>query len=368
MNDKHSGFRILIILPNLDHGGTETAVMHYFRASGLAFDFVVHGEAGYFEPEAVSLGAKIFRVPTRSRGFFKNIAAMRKIYKQHPEYETVIVCTEHAFSFIELLTARLCGVKTRAAWSHFADYQGRSKIKRRLHFLARPPVRVFGNLFLACSKDAGVWLFGRSVSRKKNFHIIKNAFDLDKFAYNAEKRGAIRAQLGLNGEFTVGVVGRLVPVKNHAFALEIFARIYEAATLVIIGVGEMKDEITAKATQLGIMDKIIFIGTVDNIHDYYQGLDAMLFPSLHEGFGIVALEAQAAGLPVLLSEGVPKEAAVCSLARHMNLSDGAQAWADAVLQMKDIKREKTDLTASGYHINDAAEEFRSVFKGVQNVG
>ncbi|MCL2500596.1 MAG: glycosyltransferase [Defluviitaleaceae bacterium] len=353
--------RILIVLPNLDHGGTEVTVMNYFRASGLPFDFAVHGEAGYFEPEAIAMGARIHRVPTRSQGLFKNIAAMRALYKKHPEYKTVIVCTEHSFAFIELWVAWRCGVKIRAAWSHFSDYQGASRLKRYAHFVTRPLMRAFGNRFLACSESAGKWLFGKTILRKKNFHIVKNAIDLDKYNFNPETRRQMRDRLGLGDHFTVGIVGRLAPVKNHAFALEVFARIAEkdaSARFLVIGVGILQHEIAARATHLGISDKTTFIGTADNIHDYYQAMDAFIAPSLHEGFCMVALEAQAAGLPVLLSEGVPREAAVCDLAQHMNLSEGAQAWADAILKIKGNERKVMDLYATGFHITDAAKDLK----------
>jgi glycosyltransferase involved in cell wall biosynthesis len=357
--------RILIILPNLDHGGTEVTLMHYFRASGLPFDFAVHGKGGYFEPEAKALGARIFRVPTRKQGLFKNIAAMRTLYKRHPEYTTVIVCTEHSFAFVELYVAWLCGVRVRAAWSHFSDYQGPSRLKRNAHFITRPLMRLFGNRFLACSEAAGKWLFGKGILRKKGFHIVRNAIDLDKFTFNPKIRERMRNKLGLGDRFAVGIAGRLAAVKNHTFALETFARIKEkdpTATLLVIGIGDLKESIASEALCLGISDETIFIGTVDNIHDYYQALDVLIVPSLHEGFCIVALEAQASGLPVLLSEGVPREAAVCGSAQHKNLSDGAPAWADVVIETKNRERKATDLSATGFHIAEAAKYFREILR------
>jgi glycosyltransferase involved in cell wall biosynthesis len=355
--------RILIILPNLDQGGTERVVMNYFRASGLCFDFVVHGETGYFEPEARELGARIFRIPTRSKAFAKSINAMRGIYKQHPEYKTVIVCTEHSFAFIELMTAWWCGVKTRGAWSHFSDYQGKSKLKRCLHFITRPLLRLFGNLYLACTKEAGVWLFGNAGVQGKNFYIVKNAIPLDKFVYNPDIRKIMRDRLGLEGKFALGIVGRLAQVKNHAFALEAFAWVCEkdaAAVLLIIGDGELKAELEAQAARLKITENIIFTGAVENAADYFQALDVLLLPSLHEGFPVVAVEAQAAGLPVLLSDTLSRELALTPLAQYISLTDGAEAWSTVILAQKNRPREATDLTATGFHIGHAAQRLRKI--------
>ncbi|MCL2197821.1 MAG: glycosyltransferase [Defluviitaleaceae bacterium] len=371
--------RILIILPNLDLGGTETVVMNYFRhinREEMVFDFVVHGTDGYYEAEARSLGARIFRVPTRGEGFFKNIFAMRKIYKSHPEYDTVIICTEHALAAIEMKVAWWCGVKTRAAWSHFSDYQGASRVKRWVHFFARPFLRMFTNLYLACTADAGRWLFGfapkwpdsqlnRCVGlHKKSFHIINNAIDLDKFRYSPEVRENIRTIHDLGERFTIGMVARLTTVKNHAFALEVISKL-ENATLLIVGDGELKNQLTIKCRRLKISDRVIFTGAVNNPADYYQAFDLLLIPSFHEGLTLVAIEAQAAGLPVLLSDTIAKETKISDNAHFLSLKKGADFWAETAASLQKTERKSPDLKSSGFHIKHEAERFQNIIGGSQ---
>jgi glycosyltransferase involved in cell wall biosynthesis len=351
--------RVLFVLPNLDLGGTEIIVMNYFRNIGknVVFDFVVHGESGYFEDEARALGAEIFRVPTRRQGFFKNIYAMKKIYAN---YDFIIVCTEHAFAFIELAVAWASGVKTRAVWSHFADYQGNSRIKRRAHFFARPFLRLFANLFFACTQDAARWLFGRlSKNTRKNFFIINNAIDLQKFCFCPDAREKIRKQHLLGDKPTIGIVGRLTAVKNHAFALEIISQI--PSVLLIIGDGELRAELEDMSNE-----RVIFTGAVENIHEYYSALDFLIVPSFHEGFSLVAIEAQAAGLPVLLSDKIPHEAKITALARTKNLKDGAQAWAQEIISVKNHKRTAVDLTDSGFDIKTESKKFQEILSGDKN--
>jgi glycosyltransferase EpsF len=346
--------RILIVLPNLDLGGMETVVMNYFRNTDrkqLVFDFAVHGEKGFFEDEAIALGAKIHRAPTRSDSFFKNISAMRKIYR---EYDFAIVCTEHAFAFIELAAACLSGVKTRAAWSHFSDYQGRSRIKRQLHFFARPFLRLFTNLHFACTKDAGRWLFGNKFVKnlhKKNFHIINNAVDLNKFRFDPAVREKLRGELGIGNKLAIGIIGRLVPVKNHVFALSVFEEILKTrdAVLLIIGDGELRAELEAKSN-----GHVIFTGAVGNINEYYQALDLLLVPSFHEGFPMIAIEAQAAGLSAVLSDTITRTVAVSDSASFLSLEAGAKAWANEILNLKH-ERKTVDLSDSGYCIKKEAE-------------
>jgi len=442
--------RVLIILPNLDRGGTEAVVMEYFRhIDGMVFDFVVHGEAGFYEAEARSLGARIFRVPTRKQGFFKNIAAMRKIYKNYPDesartenapnhcdfsacgearecirgdvqnqsvadrlpidcekiakieekYETVIICTEHAFAFIELFVAWISGVETRAAWSHFSDYQGASRLKRRAHFFARPFMRLFANKFLACTKDAGIWLFGKFFAKnlhKPQFHIINNAIDLRRAARPARGgslghapaaehspeaetksetrdtsdsscRDVIRAAHGIPpDELVIVIAGRLTAVKNHEFALAVFAEILNnAARLFIIGGGELRGELEARVCELGLSERVIFTGAVDNIYEYYQASDVLILPSFHEGLPVVAVEAQASGLPVLLSDAITRDVKISDLAHYKALSDGAPAWAEKIVELTAElafeKRIVPDLSDSGFDITREAVKFREIF-------
>ncbi|MCL1877622.1 MAG: glycosyltransferase [Defluviitaleaceae bacterium] len=371
--------RILIILPNLDLGGMETVVMNYFRhldRSEVVFDFVVHGEAGFFEDEATSLGARIFRAPTRKQGFFKNISAMRAIYRSE-KYETVIVCTEHSFAFIELLVAWMSGVKTRAGWSHFTEYQGASRLKRRAHFIARPLMRLFANQFFACTIDAGAWLFGKKFVNnlhKPAFHIINNAIDLKKFAICPEMQKKIRKKIrdlyGLKDDtFAIGIVGRLMPVKNHAFSLAVFKEIHRIfhgmeadknARLFIIGDGELRQEIESQARRHAIAEHVIFTGAVSNIHEYYQALDALLIPSFHEGLTVVSVEAQASGLPVIISDTLTRDMKLSDQAHYIPLDAGATEWAKKVLTLTNHKRTAPNLSTSGFCIEHEAKKLQKI--------
>jgi glycosyltransferase involved in cell wall biosynthesis len=364
---RHEVKRILFILPALDLGGMEIVVMNYFREinrAEMVFDFVVHKSGGYFEEEAQSLGARIFRVPTRGESFFGSMAAMRKLYREHPEYDTVVVCTEHAFAFLEMYAAWRGGVKNRGAWSHFSDYQGRSRLKRRLNFFARPFLRLFANLFLACTPAAGRWLFGR-----KRCMIVNNAVDLDRFAFDDSARGRIREQHGIGQAFAMGMMARLVPVKNHQFAFDVFAKGLQRgmnAVFLVIGDGELRGELEAYAKELGIAERVIFTGAVKNPHGYYSALDLLLGPSFHEGLTLVAVEAQAAGLPILVSDTVTRETKISDLVLFKSLQDGANDWAAAAEKLATHKREAVNLADSGFHIKTEAHKLQQILGGTHD--
>ncbi|MCL2187395.1 MAG: glycosyltransferase [Defluviitaleaceae bacterium] len=359
--------RILIILPNLDLGGTELVVMNYLRAGGLIFDFVVHDEAGYYEAEARALGARIFRVPTRSQGFWYNIGAMRALYKKYPEYNTVVVCSEHSFAFIELAVAWLSGVKTRAAWSHFSNYQGASRVKKLAHFIARPLLCLFANIFLACTQNAGEWLFGGTFSPLlKNHHIIKNAIDFTNFAFDPAVRERSRQLHGIPNEaFVLGVVGRLTPVKNHAFVLEVLKQLQNGSApvnvyLLLVGDGELRAQLESEAKHLQASGRVIFAGQAESA-SYYSAFDAFLLPSLHEGLPLAALEAQAAGLPALISTTVTKEVKISESVDFLPIDGGVQPWVQKITALQAVKHNRiVDLSQSEYNIKNAAAKLRSI--------
>jgi len=350
--------RILFILPNLDLGGVETVVMNYFRhinRKKVVFDFVVHGEKGYFEDEAIALGAKIFRAPTRKQSFLGNILTMRKIYKAHKEYDFIIVCAEHSFAFIEMSIAWLSGIKNRGAWSFFSSYQGKSNFKKYLNYAARPFMSLFSNIKIACTKEAGLWLFG-----KKDCPVLNNAINMEKFKFSLEKREEIREKHGLLGEFVVGIAGRLTNVKNHNFALQVFNEIHRKkknSAFLIVGNGELMEDLKYQAKKLSIHNNVIFTGSVPEISDYYHAMDALIIPSFHEGLPVVAVEAQASGLKIIISDTLPKEAILSPHACFKSLKSGAASWAEELLEVRSSRCEDLDLSKSGFDIIHEAKRF-----------
>ena len=156
------------------------------------------------------------------------------------------------------------------------------------------------------------------------------------------------------------------PVKNHPFLLEVFSEILErdpGAWLLLVGDGEEKDRIREYAERMKLSDRVIFTGTTDRVRDYLQMMDVFVFPSGNEGFGVASIEAQAAGLPVVASEGVPKETKVTDDVVFLPLTDGAAAWAETVLSFRG--RTRTDgadrVRTGGYDIRSSAEEIRKLY-------
>ena len=171
------------------------------------------------------------------------------------------------------------------------------------------PSRVIGDFFFACSSIAGKKAFGRRFL-KKGF-IINNAFEQEKFSFNADKRKEIRTSLGIDEKTVIGHVGNMTPPKNHMFLLDVFCEYLKYnsdSVLLLVGTGYLKKEIIKKSNELGFGDRVIMIGLVDNVQDYLSAMDFFVFPSRFEGLGIAFVEAQINGLKCIVSKNVPQEA------------------------------------------------------------
>ena len=209
---------------------------------------------------------------------------------------------------------------------------------------------------VACSKLAGDWLY------KKDYVVLPNAIDIDKFTFNEQARQAIRSKYAINDdEFVLGHVGLFNEQKNHKFLIEVFEeylKINPKSRLLFVGTGEKVEEIKTQAKSLGVYDKVVFAGAQQDMPAYYSALDIFVFPSLWEGLGIVNIEAQANGLAVLNSTSVPNEVKFSDRVIFKKLNDGAASWAEQIEQLRvmfvgryaPIKQ----LKQCGYDVRDQA--------------
>jgi glycosyltransferase EpsF len=311
-------------------GGVEAVVMNYYRhvdRSKVQFDFLVDSDSTLVPRDEIeSLGGRVFVVPPYQRQF----SYQRKLEALFQEQRCLIVHSHvNTLSVFPLRAAKRAGVPVRIAHSHSTanpDERAKTAMKDILRTQAnRYPTERF-----ACGKYAGEWLFGKG----SDFTVIPNAIDLRKFVFSTEKRNALRAELGINGDsFVVLHMGRFVEQKNHRFLVEIFAELLKerpGAVLLLAGEGPLRSEIELKVESLGIADSVRFLGQRPDADALYSAADVFCLPSLYEGLPVVAVEAQASGLPMLMSDKVTHEALISSRAWMLPLTSGAAEWAGAV--------------------------------------
>lgn len=218
------------------------------------------------------------------------------------------------------------------------------------------------DIFCACSKQAALWKFEPEIAEKAI--IIKNGIDIAKYEYDSSRRELWRSKLGYSNEIVIGNVGRLTYQKNQTFLVELLELLNKKNPnyrLLLVGEGEDREVIEHLAKEKKLMEKVTLAGTVTNVEDYLQAMDIFAFPSRFEGLGIVAIEAQAAGLHVLASTAVPHEAAVSDCMDFLNLE--LNSWSSRIeyVQMCPRKDNLESLRAQGYDVESTTKMIRNLY-------
>lgn len=358
--------RVLQVVPNMQAGGIETLIMNLYRnvdRSKIQFDFLVHYKGKFFyDDEIHKLGGKIYHLSVRDdNNIFKYLSDLNNFFKNHTEYKAVhghMVST----AFFYLYFAKKYGVKLRIVHSHNTSTNDGMKgwTKAKLARLAP----IFANQYFACGRDAGKYLYG-----SKRFQVFNNGIDLNKFKYNSEIREKYRKELGLQNKFVVGHIGRFNKQKNHRFLIQIFnelQKIQPNAILLLVGDGELKNSIEEYVNKLGLKDKVKFLGLRKDTFNLYQAMDVFLLPSLFEGFPVVAVEAQDAGLPIFTSTNVTKDVEITPLVSFESLNESPKKWAVDIKNKVYPKRKdySSELSLVDYDIKKEAEKLTKFYSQV----
>jgi len=349
-------------------GGIETAVMNYYRhidRNKIQFDFLcTFGDIKqlsveqFYENEATMLGARVFKLHSGMNPML-NPAYLHSFIRVIKKNSDIKIIHIHGSSpgntALRAFLARLAGLTVRIVHSHNVHNLSLART------MPRPFLRFFATHWLACSLKAGRSLFGQHAFDEKNrAFLFPNAFNLELFRFNPEIRLRVRDELNLGNMFVLLHVARLHPQKNQGFLLEAFSLAVKTRPemiLLIAGDGKLRAELEKKASDLQIIDKVRFLGVRKDVSDLLQAADIFVLPSLYEGLGIVAIEAQTAGLPCLLSDTITKEVKVTDLVEFVAIDRGAQIWAERLLDYHYFNRQDTleDAYRAGYDIHAAAE-------------
>lgn len=332
--------RVLVLDTVMDRGGAETMMMNYLRhmdRSKVTYDFLVNRDyRAAYEDEIEQLGGRIYRMcPMYPQYFSRYKKEFKAFLQHHPEYRIIHSNLEER-SYFGLRVAKEMGVPVRIAHAHNRPVGFDLKSVFREYFRLRLPK--YTTHMFACGEEAGDWLFGR----KNHSRVIqqRNAIDTALYRYDAETAATVRAEFGVTDPNTlvVGHVGRFFPQKNHTFLIDIFAALHKRqpnSVLWLVGGGELNDElknqIREKVDQLGLHDAVRFFGVRSDVNRIMQGMDCFVLPSLYEGLPVTMIEAQASGLPCVISDRVPGQCDVTGTVQMVALNDSPDQWATAVL-------------------------------------
>lgn len=223
----------------------------------------------------------------------------------------------------------------------------------------------------ACSNDAGIFLFGKSFQNSPKKLIVINGIESKEYEFDNQVREQKRNEFGIgNEEIIVGHIGRMAPPKNPLFLLDIFQellKLNDKYRLMMVGNGPMESEVRDKATRLGLTDKIYFAGVRNDVPKLINAFDFFLFPSLYEGLGIVAVEAQANGLNCLVSDVIPSEVDLTGITR-LSLKAPASEWAQKINQIGFSRHENNvqKVVEAGYDIQIAANALYDFYSQIIN--
>lgn len=307
--------RVLQVLDFINHNsGVSAVVMNYYshmNQENITCDFLLYEKPETdIEKHLHEKGASIYATG-QPRG--ADIIAYRKrvdaFFLAHgKEYDIVHVHIPNA-AFAVLACAKKYGIPVRILHSHNARGAD-GTIKKIRNFILNKWGICYANRYFACSKAAGRYLYGAGKCEKDQVVILNNAVDLGRYQYREEARKNIRDSLGLGDELLLGHIGRFVEQKNHGQLLAILAGLKRRglrSKLLLLGDGPLQEQVREQAKREGLEQDIIFAGVVTNAEVYLSAMDIFLLPSLYEGLPVVCVEAQAAGLPCVISSDVTRE-------------------------------------------------------------
>lgn len=352
--------RVLQIIGIVAGGGVEAVIMNYYEhidRTKVQFDFIVHNDNKIDITQKVeAMGGRVYKVTP----YYKNpIAFMHGIYKVIKDYHYRIVHSNmNTLSAFSLFAAWAAGAPVRILHNHSTSSPGETK-RNIMKFILRPFARLFANHYLACSRLAGEWMYGRKMMDSGKVTIVNNAIELKKYAFNPQKRKILRKELGLTDEFVIGHVGRFMFQKNHEFLIDVFAEAYKQNShmvLLLVGDGPLRPAMEEKVRKLGLTGHVKFLGLRNDVQDLYNVMDLFILPSHYEGLPVVGVEAQANGLPCLFSTKVTKEAHLTHSAQFLDLALGASKWAEVILSTKTERNKDSckEMSRAGFEIKDSA--------------
>ena len=363
--------RVLHVIGAMDRAGAETFIMNVFRAINrdkIQFDFLVHTERECdYDAEIRSLGGKIYSVPRfTGKNYFEYHKAIVRFFWEHPEH-TIVHGHIGSCAAIYLSEAKKCG-KYTIAHSH-STYGALSPSGLVLKALSLP-TRHTADYFLACSLEAGESRFGKSiVADKEHFSVVNNGIELDGFAGMPEMRKVQKAKLGLEDSVVLGHVGRFEYPKNQGFVVDILAALKKEnpqAKLIFVGSGSQRSEVENKIKACGLENDILFAGSVEDVRPWLNAMDVFVFPSFFEGLPFAVIEAQAAGLPCVVTDAIAQSVFVTEFIESLSVKEPAQKWAQVCISAAQNREVASSgnierLRVAGFDINDTVRFLEDLY-------
>jgi glycosyltransferase EpsF len=345
--------RILHVVGAMNRGGTETMLMNIYRHidhEHVQFDFISYSqEEAHYDREIEEMGGQIIRLTKTT-----SIKQIYNVIKENGPYAAIHAHTLFHCGFTSI-AARLAGVKIRVSHAHTTSDHSESYLRKFYISSMRKVIQIFSTHLLACSKEAGNYLFGRKNVIKPTYSYFPNVIDYERFLTTSQiEMKKFKVEEGLGNHLVLGHIGTFKEVKNHLFILEVMKKIVETLSfkLILVGDGELKKPIQREVEKSGLVENVHLLGVREDIATILSSMDVFVFPSLSEGLGLVLLEAQASGVPCIVSEAIQPEADLnIGLITQLTLTDGPQVWADKIIELASHKEQDVNKIINGFERN-----------------
>ena len=355
------------IVSGLKAGGVETMIYNYCKNLKNDYNFFLlyqHEPSQKNIKEFSKIGFKLQRIPSKIKHPIKNYIETLNYLKNNSI--DIVHCHMTLMNLIPLLAAKRLKIKVRICHSHNSDVRNKNFLVKIIEKVLKITCINNATNLVACGEDAGKYMFG-----KRKYLILNNAMDLDLYKYNPSSRKKIRNAYNIsNEEILIGHIGRFTDQKNHKFLIEIFEKIISTSNktkykLMLLGDGELKNEIEELVIEKHLNDLVIFTGIVSNPNDYYSAFDIFLLPSLWEGLPVVSIEAQISGLICGFSNNIDKNCKVIDTTKFLD-NTNLDEWVEfSKIKSNSYNRRCNEnlFNDMGLNINTEVQKLKKIYDG-----
>ena len=341
---------ILLNFCNGVYGGIESFLLNAFYCvdkDKYDVTFLTCGRSTYdmFRDDIISNRGHVQEIPILANNYINKYRVFVELRKYFREKKPDIVHVNSGTLSLQYIAAKAAKLeKVNRVILHSHNFRpNQTGIKERIKEPFKKLLIKNGDSFLACSTGAALWMFPKEMVDNGSVIVIPNGVDTKKFLYSKEKRLQFRKSLNLRDELLIGNIGRFQGQKNHPFMIEIMEKVVEknSSAKLLVGEGYLKEDIQRMVNERGLQKSVLFLGERKDMDAFLSAIDVFIFPSIYEGFGIAAVEAEAAGAKVILSDVIPKETNVSGSAVYLPIKGNnvAEKWSEEICK-GDVTRDR----------------------------
>lgn len=369
--------KVLQVISSMNTGGMQTSIMNNFKVLskfGIIFDFIVFEEKEqFFEKEIKELGGTIFKITSRRKNLLKNRMELEKFFKENKGVYKSVEFHQGITYYLPLKLASKYKWKNKIIRNHGID----RNFLKRLHIIneiyIKRKICKLGDVYTSCNMELNNHLFTKQIIENNKVKFIPNSIDTQIYKFNETIRESIRKHYGITDkDLILGHVGLFNEVKNHKFLLEVFKKLSENKNsnykLMLVGDGELRYNIEDYIKENNLQSKVILVGNVNNVQHYLHSMDIFLFPSIFEGLPMSLIEAQASGLPLVVSNNITRKIKLSDKCYFLSIDD-SEEWVRFISRnikvnnSKERLRTNNDISKSIFDSYNSVVAMKSLYKG-----